>query len=855
MALFPCAATVADAPSDVSQMTIPPGTRLGRYEIRSKIGAGGMGEVYLAEDLQLHRRVALKVLPPDVAANNDRMRRFKQEATAAAALNHPNIAHVYEIGEQQGVNFIAMEFIDGETLRDLIHHQQTDLPKLLRYLQHVAEGLAKAHGAGMVHRDLKPDNIMVTRDGHAKILDFGLAKLVESRHPANSSSEMATAILAHQSKSGMVLGTVGYMSPEQAQGKTKEIDQRSDIFSFGCILFEVVTRRKAFEGKDAVDSLNKIIREPAPPISGLNANAPPDLQRIVRRCLAKDPEERYQTIKDVAIELKEVRRELNSAATIDSTTPSQSESGVTTTGGAISSAQTTSHQPDPRTTTQASSAEYLISSIKQHKIAVSVIAVLFAVAGVIGINAYLRSRDATVTIASIAVLPFQNVGGNADTEYLSDGLTESLINNLSQLRNLNVKSRSSVIRYQNKDVEPQLVGKELDVQAVLLGRMSQRGDDLTLNLELVETRTGNQIWGEQYNRKLSDLVAVQSEITRDVLEKLRQRLTSTEQQRVTKSYTANAEAYQLYLQGRFYWNKRTAESYQKAIDYFRQAIGKDPNYALAYTGLADCYSFLSSQGIRSPQDVFPLAKDAATRAIEIDNSLSEAHTSLAYVKLYYDWDWAGAEREYKRAIELNPNYATPHHGYAYLLISSGRTEEAIAEIKKAEAIDPLSVLFQTDHGEYYYFTRRPDEAIAQLQKAIDMDPSFVRAHFLMGRALIQKGRCDEGIAEAMKAEQMGPVGEQLGWRAQEYAACGRRAEAQKLMNELLALSKDRYVSPHWFAATQAGLGNKDEAFKWLDQSIDLRFGPMIYLKVNPIWDPLRSDPRFAERLRRVGLTP
>jgi serine/threonine protein kinase/Flp pilus assembly protein TadD len=837
-------------------MSLTEGTKLGRYEIRSQIGEGGMGEVYLAEDLQLHRKVALKVLPPDVAANNDRMRRFKQEATAAAALNHPNIAHVYEIGEQEGVNFIAIEFIDGETLRDLIHHQQTDLPKLLRYLQHVAEGLAKAHAAGIVHRDLKPDNIMVTRDGHAKILDFGLAKLVESRYPVNSSSQMATAILPHQSKSGMVLGTVGYMSPEQAQGKTKEIDQRSDIFSFGCILFEVVTRRKAFEGKDAVDSLNKIIREPAPPISSLNAQAPPDLQRIVRRCLAKDPEERYQTIKDVAIELKEVRRELKRAATIDTTTDPQSELGGATAGGTISSAQTTSHQPDPRTT-QPSSAEYIISGIKQHKIAVSVIAVvvLLAVAGVVGINSYLRPRPDAVMIESIAVLPFTNVGGNADTEYLSDGLTESLINNLSQLRNLNVKSRSSVIRYKNKEVEPQLVGKELGVQAVLLGRMSQRGDDLTLNLELVEARTGNQIWGEQYNRKLRDLVVVQSEITRDVLEKLRQRLTSTEQQLATKNYTANAEAYQLYLQGRFYWNKRTSESYQKAIDYFRQAIAKDPSYALAYTGLADCYSFLSSQGIRSPQDVFPLAKDAATKAIEIDNSLSEAHTSLAYVKLYYDWDWAEAEREYKRAIELNPNYATPHHGYAYLLISSGRTEEAIAEIKKAEAIDPLSVLFQTDHGEYYYFARRPDEAIAQLRKAIDMDPSFVRAHWLLGRALIQKGRCDEGIDEAVKAQKMVPAIEASGWLAQEYAACGRRAEAEKGMAELLELSKQHYVSPHWFAAVQASLGNKDAAFKWLDQSLDGRFGPLIYLKVNPIWDPLRSDPRFAERLRRVGLTP
>jgi serine/threonine-protein kinase len=835
--------------------TLSPGTKLGRYEIRSKIGEGGMGEVYLAEDTQLHRKVALKVLPPQLAANSDRMRRFKQEAQAAAALNHPNIAHIYEIGESDGTNFIAMEFVDGQTLRDAIH-DQTDLRKLLRHLQHVAEGLAKAHAAGIVHRDLKPDNIMITRDGHAKILDFGLAKLIEPQKLSSTSSDMATAIMPQQSQPGTVLGTVGYMSPEQAQGRTNEIDHRSDIFSFGCMLYEAVTGQKAFAGADAIDTLNKIIREPAPLVSDIRADAPGDLQRIVRRCLAKDPEDRYQTIKDVAIELKELRKEVE-ATTLNKTDAHDSRSQLSE--SAI--ARTNSQQPGESTaalpavpSTGALSADSAVIGIKRHKLAIVLGLIVLILLG-FGIASLLPAKNPKTEIDSIAVLPFADVGGNADTEYLSDGLTESLINNLSQLRNLQVKSRSSVIRYKNKDVEPQLVGKELGVQAVLLGRMSQRGDDLTLNLELVEARTGNQIWGEQYNRKLSDLVVVQNEITRDVLEKLRQRLTSSEQQRVTKNYTANAEAYQLYLQGRFYWNKRTSESYQKAIDYFRKAIEKDPNYALAYTGLADCYSFLSSQGIRSPQDVFPLAKDAATKAIQIDSSLSEAHTSLAYVKLYYDWDWAGAESEYQRAIALNPNYATPHHGYAYLLISSGRTEAAFAEIKKAEEIDPLSVLFQTDHGEFYYFARRPDEAIAQLQKAIDMDPSFVRAHFLMGRALIQKGRCDDGIVEAMKAEQMGPVGEQLGWRAQEYAGCGRRAEAQKLMNELLAMSKDRYVSPHWFAATQAGLGNKDEAFKWLDQSIDRRFGPMIYLKVNPIWDPLRSDPRFAERLRRIGLTP
>jgi eukaryotic-like serine/threonine-protein kinase len=844
-------------------MALAPGTTVGHYEIRSKIGAGGMGEVYLARDAKLDRKIALKILPAEVASQTDRMQRFLREARAAAALNHPNIAHIYEIGESNGVNFIAMEFIDGQTLREVIHGGQTDLAKLLRYLQHTAEGLTKAHAAGIVHRDLKPDNIMVTRDGHAKILDFGLAKLVEPQHGSgSSSSDIATAILQQHSTPGMILGTAGYMSPEQAQGKTKEVDQRSDIFSFGCILFEAVTGRRAFEGKDAIDSLNKIIREPVPSIGDFNPSAPADLQRVVRRCLAKDPDQRYQTIRDVAIELKEVRRELKGSAGQDTTAPPPPpKSGVLPSGGDLPSPLTsppeggTASKAEGSTHgTRASSAEYLVSGIKQHKLAVLMGAV-FLVAGAIGLFYYQHARSTEVAIESIAVLPFVNQNNDPNSEYLSDGLTESIINSLTQLPNLRVIARSSVFRYKGQETDPLKVGKELGVRAVLVGRLIQRGDSLWVSTELVDVRDNKQLWGDQYERKIADLLAMQRDIAREITSNLRPRLSGAEQNRAARNYTENPEAYQLYLQGRFYWNKRTEESYQKAVDYFRQAIDKDPHYALAFTGLADTYSFLSSQGIRPPHDVFPLAKDAAIKAIEIDNSLSEAHTSLAYVKLYYDWDWAGAEQEYQRAIELNPNYATPHHGYAYLLISSGRTEAAFAEIKKAEEIDPLSLVIQTDHGEYYYFARRPDEAIAQLKKAIEMDPSFVRAHFLLGRVLIQKGRCDEGIDEALQGRKLVPAIEGLGWLAQEYAQCGRKAEAQKAMNELVESSKDHYVSPHWFAAVQAELGDKDEAFKWLDRAFERRFGPLIYLKVNPIWDPLRPDPRFGEYVRRVGLQP
>ena len=582
------------------RMSIAAGTKLGRYEIRSKIGEGGMGEVYLAEDAQLRRRVALKILPGDLASNQDRMRRFIQEAQAAAALNHPNIATIHEIGESDGVNFIAMEFIDGFTLRELIHGKQTEMSKLLRYLQHVAEGLAKAHAAGIVHRDLKPDNIMITRDGHAKILDFGLAKLIEQRPAQTSSegsSEVATAVMPQHSTPGAIMGTVGYMSPEQAQGKTNEIDQRSDIFSFGCILFEAVTGKKPFEGESVIKSLHMVVYEPAPPLADLNPSAPPELQRIVRRCLAKDPEERYQSIKEVAIELKELRRELQGVAALDTTvSPSRDEVTGQQSGDAATHGASAVISQAGSLKSAASSAEYIVGGIKRHKIAVALVVAVLLVGGV-GLGLYLHARNTEVAIESIAVLPFTNASGNTDVEYLSDGITESLINSLSQLPNLSVKARSTVFHYKGKDVTPQQVGSELSVQAVLNGRVVQRGDQLTLSLELVDARTGNQIWGEQYNRKTADLVALQSEIARDVSDKLRVKLSGADEQKLAKNYTANPEAYQLYLKGRFYWNKRTGEALKKSIEYFNQAIERDPNFALAYAGLADttsCFLFLPS---------------------------------------------------------------------------------------------------------------------------------------------------------------------------------------------------------------------------------------------------------------------
>ena len=833
-------------------MTIAPNTKLGRYEIRAKIGEGGMGEIYLAEDTKLNRKVAIKILPAEVAADQDRMRRFVQEAKAAAALNHPNIAHIYEIGEAAGLKFIAMEFIDGQTLRQLIHAGQTDQAKLLRYLQHAAEGLAKAHAAGIVHRDLKPDNVMITADGHAKVLDFGLAKLVEpQRSSGTGSSDIATAILKQHSKPGMILGTVGYMSPEQAQGQS--VDQRSDIFSFGCILFEAVTGQRAFEGKDVIDSLNKIIREPVRPISDLNPSAPTDLQRVVRRCLAKDPDERYQTIKDVAIELKEVRRELKGAAEVDTTVPPPSNKfGVSSSGGKVSSAQT-SLPAASSPGTRASSAEYLVSGIKQHKLAV-VITVLVLVAGAIVFFYFQHARNTEVAIESIAVLPFVNQDNDPNVEYLSDGLTESIINGLTRLPNLKVSPRSSVFRYKGKETDPLKAGNELGVRAVLTGRLQQRGDDLVVSAELIDVRDNKQLWGEHYQRKISDLLAVQGDLARDISAKLRPTLSGDEQGKLKRRYTDNVEAYQLYLKGRYFWLRFTPEDHKKATEYFNQAIAKDPGFALAYAGLGDTYGASATNGWISPREGYPKGKIAAKRALEIDDTLAEAHTTAGALTMFYDLDWTAAEREYKRAIELNPSYPISYEVYSYLLSATGRLDEAIKMAQRGADVDPLSVVLADDVSGAYYLARRYDEAIKQLEKSLEIDPNHFGGYMALGQVYEAKGMHEEAIKSLQKAIGIG--GRTSGVLAplgRAYAASGKKVEAQKILTELKEMAKQTYVSSYDLAILYVGLGDKEHALEQLNKAYEDRAGWIMDINVEPVFDSLRSDPRFAELVSRMKL--
>ena len=840
-------------------MPLAPKTQLGRYEIRSLLGVGGMGEVYLSQDTSLNRRVALKVLPAEVASNHDRMRRFKQEASAAASLNHPSIAHIYEIGESDGLHFIAMEYVDGVTLRAKIHDEDEELSKLLRVLQHVAEGLAKAHDAGIVHRDLKPDNVMITSDGHGKVLDFGLVKLLEPQPASGSVSSEEPTILQH-STPGVILGTAGYMSPEQAQGKTKEVDHRADIFSFGCILFEAVTGRRAFSGTDTIDTLNKIIREPAPSISTFNPTAPADLQRIVRRCLAKDPDERYQNIKDVALELKEIRRELQESATEAPSTTASSREAQTlwnTDSTTVRSPSAVSTASPSSPSTAVSSAEFIVNEIKRHKFASVIVVVLILVIGsavAFGIRSYLHASSTEVAVDSIAVIPFVNQSKDANADWITDGLTESIINKLTQLPNLRVIARSSVYRYKGREDDPVAIGKELGVRAVLIGRLMKRDDVMVISAELVDIRDNKQLWGEQYERKLADMLAVQREIAREITTNLRPTLSGVDQSLMEKQYTANPQAYELYLKGRFFWNKRTPDDFQKAITFFKQAIDKDPNYAMAYSGLADAYTLLTVYSNASPRELMPEAKRAALKALELDDKLAEAHASYGQVVVYYDYELETAEKQYRRALELNPNYATAHQWLAEHLSALKRFDEAIAEIKRALQLDPFSVIMNRIYADILDDARRHDEAIAQYKKTLELDPNFPTAHYFLGRSYEAQGKYDQAVAQyGIAAKISGMPPEILSHANQVYAKSGWKAYLQTILDQVLNQTGGRRFPPFVIATYYARLGDKEQALAWLEKGYEERDFRMTMISVSFEFDGLRSEPRFQELVQKIGL--
>jgi serine/threonine protein kinase/tetratricopeptide (TPR) repeat protein len=833
---------------------ITSGTQLGRYKIRTQIGAGGMGEVYLAFDTELDRTVAIKILPEALASDQERLQRFVQEAKAASALNHPHILTIYEIGTAGATRFIATEYIDGDTLRQRIRNGSLSLNEILDIAMQAAGALAAAHAAGIIHRDIKPENIMVRRDGYIKLLDFGLAKLT-GLADSSTDTEAATKAMVNTG-AGVVMGTATYMSPEQAKGT--KVDARTDLWSLGVVLYEMISGQQPFAGESPTETISLILQKEPAPLTRYTNEAPAELERIVAKTLTKDREERYQTGRDLLVDLRHLKRKLDVDAAIDRTVPPELRSVTSTSGGqgmpatASGEALATASASIARAP---SSAEYIVSGIKQHKLATAV-AVIAMVLGAFGLIAYLQTPDTAAAIESIAVLPFQNRSAETDTEYLSDGLAESLIYRLSQLPNLKVSPTSSVFRYKGKEIDPVKIGQELGVNAVLSGRMVQRGEKLTISAELVDVRYNKLLWGEQYERKMSELLQTQREIAREIVDKLKIKVSGKEKG-LAKHYTESNEAYQLHLKGRYYWNKRTVEGLQKALEYFQQAIDRDPNFALAYSGLADTYALLGGPeagGDMPPNEMLPKAKAAALKALEIDETLAEPHVSLAHTKYFYDRDFSGAEREFKRAIELNPNYSVAHHWYAIYLLVVGRQRDSLAEIKRAHELDPLSLSINTWLGHILARTGQPDQAVEQLRKTVEMDPNFILAHFRLGSVYEEKEMYDEAVSEyreVLKLSGGRPLG--VSALAHAYALMGKREEAQKNLDELIRLSKQRFVSPASIALIYIALGDKDQAFAWLEKANELRELNIVRIKVDPRFDPVRSDPRFADLVRRIGI--